>query len=284
MATNIAIVGEPNTGKSWGRTYITHGERCILLNPSSKQSYLKTSEGKVIQPFDIKTNLYSNLAEAVQKTELAGPATLIKAWTTALPSGTFKKENLLGNAQLIRDMNLLPIYGDFISKHLPFIDTIIVPDFTHSISRVLANMEFIERKAGGDAYQKFWELAAEALQNFIIKTERYRDDLIVVTEYHSEFDEHMGGYDIYVPGGKMVKEKFKIPSYYDIMLYTDVKRINEGQDDEYSEYRYVTKPTKKYPFARAMNMFETTFIPNNLQHVMDTTRKTLQLKNQYGTQ
>jgi len=37
---------------------------------------------------------------------------------------------------------------------MPHIKTIIIPDFTHFISAILADRKFIARKAGGEAFQR----------------------------------------------------------------------------------------------------------------------------------
>lgn len=278
MSFKIGIAGLVNSGKSFSRTFIPDGENVFLITPSLKATYIKTTDGKPLQNFNVKTKSYTSIEDAVLKLNAPSRQDLIRTWNRDLPAGSFKKENLLGNIQQIDNLNNLPIYLEFVSKHLPWIHTIILPDFTHHISNVISDPVFIGRKAGGDAFQKFWELAGESLRNFIISNDKYRQDLLIVTEYHAEFNEAMQGYDIYVPAGKMLNEKFKIPSYYDFLFFTDVKTTNEGEEGEKAEYRFVTKPTKKYPQARAMNLFEPTYIPNNLAVVLATVRQHLGLE------
>lgn len=275
MASKIGIAGLPNTGKSFSRRTIKDGENVFILAPSVKATHLKDSKGEQLMPFDIETKTYKSLEEAVTKLNASTPANLLKAWNKSLPVGTFKPENLKGNMQLVTDLKELPIWMEFISKHLTWIHTIIMPDFTHFISLVISDDGFIQRKAGGEAYQRFWELAASALRNFIISIDKYRHDLLVVTEYHAEYSDHLNGFDIFVPAGKMLSEKFLVPSYYDILLFTDVKTENAGDEFEHSEYRFVTKPTTKYPYARSMNLWEDIYIPNDLQEVINRVRNYL---------
>lgn len=272
MASKIGICGLANTGKSYSRRFIKDGENVFILAPSNKATHLKTSGGDPLKPFDITTKNYKTMDQAVTELGLNTVTNVIRAWNKAMPAGTLKPENLKGNMQLITDLKDLPVWLEFISKHMPWIHTLIIPDFTHFISLVISEDAFIQRKAGGEAYQRFWELAASALRNFIISIDKYRHDLLVVTEYHAEYKEDRGIYDIFVPAGKMLSEKFLVPSYYDILLFTDVKIENSGDEMETSEYRFVTKPTSKYPYARAMNLWEEPYIPNNLQDVLDKVR------------
>lgn len=276
MAHKLGIAGLPNSGKSYSRRSIPDGENTFLLMPSYKATHITDTKGAPLRTFDIKTTSFPNKAAYIEKLGLRTEHQLVHYINTKIKPGAIKKENLLGNTQMVSELNDLPIWLRFISDHLPWIHTVIIPDFTHFISRVISTDEFINRKAGGEAFQRFWELAAKALRNFILSIDNYREDLIVVTEYHAEYDENLPGYDIFTPAGKMLKEKFLIPSYYDILLFTDVKTSgDDGLDEEQekSDYRFVTKPTKRYPYARAMNLFESTYIPNDLQEVLTIMRE-----------
>jgi hypothetical protein len=99
-----------------------------------------------------------------------------------------------------------------------------------------------------------------------------RKDLIIVTEYHVELIPETGVYEIFTPGGKMLKEKFLPSSYYDTFLFTDCK-YDENDENGNVEYRYVTRKIKRYPEARSIGNFEDLFIPNDLQMVLTQVRK-----------
>lgn len=283
MAIKFGIVGLPNSGKSFSRRTILDGENTFLLKPSEKASNLKTTNGIALKDFEIQTANHKNVKELLAKMNTNNLVNVVKEWNKKLPPGSFKKENILGNMVLIDKIEDLEVWTDFISIHMPWVHTAFIPDFTHSISKVISDSAFIDRKHGGEAYQRFWELAASALRSFIIKIDSLRKDLIVVNEYHAEFNDNIGGMDVFVPAGKMLQEKFLIPSYYDIMLFTDVRTINEGQDNEKTEYRFVTRPTKRYPYARCMDIFEETYIPNDLQAVLTKIREHLQIPINNGT-
>jgi hypothetical protein len=272
MAYKIGIAGAPNTGKSFSRRTIPDGENVMIIAPSLKASHLTTTAGAPIQPFDIKTAKYTSFAHAIAETKQVNRNFLFKQWNDKLPPGTFHPENILGNYIQIEKVEEIPFVTEFISKHLPWIHTAIFPDFTHFVSTEISEDAFINRKAGGEAFQKFWELAAKLLRKFITEMDKYRRDLLIITEYHAHRDEH-NEWEIFVPAGKMLTEKFLPTSYYDILVYTDVKYPEDETDG--AEYRFVTRPTRSYPSARTMNLYEDTFVDNDLQELMTRVRKKL---------
>jgi len=276
MGHKVGIAGLPNSGKSFSRRTIPDGENSFLLVPSMKATHIKDSKGVPLKPFNVQTASFKDIEAAIAASpDVNNVHQMISKWNVKLPIGSFKQENLTGNIQLLENLADLPTWLKFISKHLPWVHTVLIPDFGHYIGRVISDDAFIQRKAGGEAYQRFWELAAHALKNFVIVVDSLRHDLVVVTEYHSVFDEALGGYDIFVPAGKMLSDKFLIPSYYDILVFTDVKINNEGEDNENAEYRFVTRPTRRYPYARTMNLYESTYVPNDLQELLNRTREYL---------
>ena len=107
------------------------------------------------------------------------------------------------------------------------------------------------------------------MEGIILSIDNLRDDLIVVTEYHSGYNEVSDSWEIFVPGGKMLQQAFKLDSYYDYMLYTHVEKKDDGT---VSSYNFVTRKWDKYN-ARCAEIFKDTLIPNNLQTVLDLIRK-----------
>lgn len=290
MASKIAIVGDVNSGKSWSRRYIENGENTFLLHPSQKLNYLTKSDGSPVETF-----LYTPAS--------AGGRAKIQNWEDVLALPTFKMVNrpaeaiaaldrefskydrkmirqsltpdvLSGNTMLVnKDIKDAAIFMGFISRWMPWIKTIIIPDFTHFISAVVSDDEFISRRIGNEAYQKFWELSADLLRTFILSIDDLRDDLIVVIEFHTSWDEKRGRYELFVPAGQMLKEKFKPDSYFDVMLFTDVLGMTDDKGEEQSVYRFVTRRTTLYPQARSSDIFDTLYIPNNLANVLELYRQ-----------
>jgi hypothetical protein len=268
MAYRIGIVGFENTGKSFSRRKIRDGENVLILAPSFKSTWLRDSQDKPCKSLEVIGKNFKNFEEAKKYLNVPTNSHVIKALSQQPP--TLKRENMPGSIAVVKDIQHLPLWLNFVSSHMPWIHTVILPDFTHFISEIISKKTFIERKQGGDAYQRFWELAGDALQSFILATDSLRPDLFVVTEYHAELNEALGSTHIFSSGGKMLNEKFKPASYYDVMLYTHTIFNDEG---EIERYCFVTRPTKLYPQARCLDLFKDTYIENDLQIVLDKVRE-----------
>lgn len=266
MAQKIGIVGDYNTGKSFSRRFIKKGEEVFVLAPSGKSRHVTTSDGKQLKKLDIKYKEFNSLKELQAKLNVATVHDLIPTLLTKKPT----EFEITGNWTLC-SLHNIQNYLELIDKYMPNIKTIIIPDFTHFLSAIMANKSFISRKAGGEAFQRFWELAGDTLEKLITSIDELREDLIVITEYHCEYDEVDDDWKLFVPGGKMLNDKFKLASYYDFMLYTYVNKGDEGIVTADS-YKFVTKRWKQYP-ARFSELFEETLIPNNLQVVLDKFRE-----------
>lgn len=266
MAEKIGIVGDFNTGKSFSRKFIKDGENTFVLAPSGKSRHVTTSDGKPIKKLDIKYQEYNTLKELQVKMGTPTVHQLIPTFLKKQPS----EFEITGNWTLC-DLYSIEYYLELVDKFMPHIKTLIIPDFTHFLSAIMANKAFISRKSGGEAFQRFWELAGDTLEKLIISIDNLREDLVVITEYHCEYNEVSDTWDLFVPGGKMLQEKFKLPSYYDFMLYTHVNKDDDGIVTPDS-YKFVTKRWKQYP-ARFSELFEETLIPNNLQLVLDKFRE-----------
>ena len=271
MGIRLGIAGPVNSGKSFGRRTIPDGENVMVLAPSMKATHLRTSSGKPSGYFKMsKKRADGTIANEKELYAAAGVANrleLLHKINNEKQPGTwdFIYE---GSIALIHSLAELPIWMKFINLHMPKIHTVIQPDFTHYISNYISGKQFINRKAGGEAYQRFWELAGESLENFILLTDHLREELVVITEYHAEFTVEKGEFELYVPAGKMMTEKFKPESYYDIFLYTDVLYAENG---DAVSYDFITRKNKKYPDARAMELFEPR-ISNDWQPILNKVR------------
>jgi hypothetical protein len=304
MGMRVGIAGSQNTGKSYGRRYIWDGENVMIIQPSVKTPHLfqsipgtktipspeeidkliATGKRKVVKRFDVVSpeGKYTGVQDALERLAPQGMPKTLHAWLSGIDEkkkpGYFGKTNdearkyLTGNIILCEKLEQLQFFIFFVNKWMPWIHTIILPDFTHFISEKITSQEFINRKIGGEQYAKYLDLAAEALRSFITASDKLREDLVVVTEYHVEWLPDLGEYEVFLPGGKMIKEKFLPTSYYDTFLFTDCK-YPENEENEEVEYRYVTRKTRKYPEARTIGGFEDLYIPNNLQEVLTKLRE-----------
>lgn len=156
-------MGPVNTGKSFSRRTIEKGENVFVIQPSMKASHLLrsgTDPRKPIGPFDVHTKKFASLREAKKNLGATTDTQVIDLWNRKLEPGTLKPENVLGNVQLVKDLTQLPIWLKFVDIHMPWIDTVVLADFTHFISEVISDKGFIERKHGGEAYQRLKFIAA----------------------------------------------------------------------------------------------------------------------------
>jgi hypothetical protein len=296
MGQRLGLAGFQNTGKSFTRRYIPDGENVIVIQPSRKASYLftgpkgvenftteqideaiKTGKRRMLGTFDLVSpeGKFKNLQQAAAGLKDSGPHTdQFDALRTLLKykkAGYFKPEHLKGNVIFAPQFEDLQTSLQFVDKLLPWVHTVILPDFTHFITERITSQNFLNQKFGNEAFSRYLEAAAESFRSFIRESDHLRENLIVVTEYHIEENKELGRFEIFVPGGKMVKEKFLPSSYYDFFLFTDVKH-DEMDEEANPEYRYVTRTTKRYPEARSMGLFESLFVPNNLQDVLTKLR------------
>jgi hypothetical protein len=283
MGFRIGIMGPPNSGKSYSRRTIPDGENVLVIAASFKTTYLTTTEGKPVKPLNIITKAASGWQAHKEFYKVSSETAIIRHLTDKISRGKFRRENLPGNMVVVRNVGDLSFWLYFIDKHMPWIHTIVIPDFTHYISEAISRRDFIERKAGGDAYQRFWELAADALRGFILASDNIRHETIVVTEYHAEYDEIKEQYCVFTSAGKMLTEKFLPTSYYDIMFCTHTVIDETSTAQEIKDFKFVTRPTKQYRDARALGLFDELYIDNDLEAILGKVREHLGLeKPQYN--
>lgn len=263
MAFRIGLAGPPNSGKSYSRKFIKNGEECFILAPSRKSFYLKKKDGNPLDKIKINGQEIQNILPTFGNS-------LTRLFQNAIISP--KIETVDGNWIICKELQAAEEIMKFISAKMPQIKNVIIPDFTHYISAVLKDRSFIQRKSGGDAYQRFWELAGDIMNSFFTVIDDLREDLVVITEYHVEYSEVKEVFEIFTPGGKMLNEKFLAESYYDYMFYSHVEVDPETGKVPKDGYKFVTERWGKYN-ARSKGIFPDTLIPNNLQTVIDAVRK-----------
>jgi hypothetical protein len=294
MGELLGIAGFQNTGKSYSRRYIPDGHNCVVIQPSVKTSYLytgpkdeaiKNGTRKLIGDFEAKSpeGKFKTLKEGAPMLKNAGPHTnefdVMAILTHHKQPGYFAPEHFAGNIIYAPEFHQLVIATNFVNKLMPWIHTIIFPDFTHFITEKITSNEFINRKYGNEAFAKYNEMAADAFRGFIKSAHTLRKDLVVVTEYHAEWVADKSRYELFLPGGQQMKNKFLPASYYDMLLFTEIK-YNEMDDEAPPEYNYITRATPSYPEARSGGAYDTLRVPNNLHDALTQLRKqkNIQLK------
>lgn len=271
MARRIGVMGLPNTGKSFSRTYIQNSEDCFVITPSDKDPYLR-KDGKPVEELKILINgkCYKEVAKDNKQT----PEVLIKGIVNKATPPEWKIE-ITGNYAFVADLNFIGVYIGFIAEIMPNIKNLFIADFTHIISEVVTSSKFMKRSSGGEAFARYTDLAADSLNNVFKSIGGLRGDLLVFTEFHTQMGDE-GFYKIFLPAGKMLSDKFLPESYFDIMLCTTVLPYSETIDDEAERYKFIVNKQEPYD-ARSANLFgdlaNKGMIPNNMDIVLERIRK-----------
>lgn len=277
MATKIGLVGPPNSGKSYSRRHLK-GEEVFLLMPSDKLPHLTLTGGAPLKratyslpntkttekTLEVLNSVYDNKYK-LRKYMLPHYQDLLKSHGDRL-----KGLKVEGDYEVIKHLQYLEAYLWYISDNMPEKKIVFLPDFTHYISEIISKKSFIDQKSGGQAFQRFWELAGQTLNAFFTQVDEMRDDLFLITEFHSEYEEVEEQFKIFVPAGKMLSEKFKPESYYDDLYFTHTLK-NEDTNEVANWVFYVNK----YGPFNARNGWgcKDLYLPNDLNPIISKIRK-----------
>lgn len=273
MAFRAGITGLPNSGKSWAwKTYV--GDSLFAICPSAKILHSRTSEGKVISSYPLTIN-GKTVLEIARQNKLANIHDVVKGIVDKDVSPD--KVEAKGHYVVCSDINYVFYYKMFVDRYMPKITEILNPDFTHYVSYIIQTPEFQRRKSGGEAFARFWELAADTLRNVILSSDQLRGDILDFTEFHSQWNDEIGQFEIYTPAGNMLVDKFKPETYFDLMLYSYVLPY-EVEQDETKRFKFMTIKKEGYD-GRSMGLFsnesEAGLIPNDMNLVMSKLREYL---------
>jgi hypothetical protein len=279
MGIRVGLLGAPNTGKSFGRSYL-NGEDCFAILPSTKEPYLYKKGTYPDNPKLVDKLVF--FTEKNPTTEsVAGHASI--GWNAqskdtpevAIMKRILKKPSLAdtikfsGNYYVASTMLDIPVVAEFIEKFTP-IRVIIIADFTHFLTNIMGTESF----QNSSGYGKFVKVAIQTLNIFFTESiDKMDEDMIVITEYHLEEREGKAT-GIFVPSGKMLKDHFKPESYFDILLGSQwISPEVDPTLKKNERYVYLTERTVDFEYVRDLGMFEESKIPNNLQLVIDKIRQ-----------
>jgi len=284
MATRLAIMGLPNSGKSYSRTYLPKGEESFVINPSIKETHLFTSQKNEhgfripVDELDMSIQAKVGLKAIAENIKVDTYHEVIHAFSQRnLPDGTV----ITGNYAMVPDLKWVESYLRFIDRHMPHIKNIFIADFTHFLSNVVSSKEFKRQgQSGSGAFERYWDLAANSLNHLIRSSDILtRKELIVAIEFHSEYDEKDDVYKIKVPAGKMLTEKYLPESYFDYMVHTHVVPY-DGVLTEEERFKFVVIKRDRYD-GRMANIFKDAavdgMIPNNMNLLLTRLRAYLNI-------
>lgn len=275
MAFRVGITGLPNTGKSFGwSTY--KGDDVFAICPSSKIIHVRKADNKLLSPVNVAVaGLGDSNTEIMQKKGFVTEGQLLAALSES--PFTPAQVKVTGDYVICSEIKYVAGIKKFVDKYMPEKKIIVTTDFTHFINYIMHSSEFRNRKAGGEAFQRFWDMAADMLGNVIISSDSLKNVQLDFTEFHSEYNSDLGQFEIYTSGGKMLTEKFKPESYFDIMLYSYVVPY-EVEKDETKRFKYITIKKDGYD-GRGLGLFSDVnvdgAIPNDMSLVIERLRKYL---------
>ena len=156
-------------------------------------------------------------------------------------------------------------YRDFHASLLPNIDkikNIVITDGTYIIRQEyfkLANQK------GYDKYTGF----AVHMQQVLKAIQECRDDMKVFMEYHVENVVTDSGVTEYKPStvGKLLDSQYNILENVDIVLFTNPQYIDKNIEYVFVTNRSIDRNGAEIPAKSPMGMFDSLFIPNDLDLV-----------------
>lgn len=254
----VGILGDSNTGKSFSWAFYDRPDEVFSICPTTKIETL----GAISHPdFNIQDLNISYDGKDMGNTILhfqkeyngaPGLVKLINHMVNTPSLASDPKMKVTGHVQMVSNINSVSMMKRLVSMYMPEKRIILTHDFGHYLNYIMQSSEFRARKAGDQAYARFWDMASDALEQIFFSPNSLRYGMIDVTEFHVQLDADMGKYDIFAPGGKMLQDKFKGKSYFDIALFSRVIPFEE-QAVQKERYKFVAVQ-KDYFDGRDLNL------------------------------
>ena len=178
----------------------------------------------------------------------------------AIPMRGFKKhykelskDGTTGNYYKTHDSKTIIQILNLVDKKRPDIKNIVLDDYQY-----LMSFEFFER-ADEKGFDKFSSIGKNGAQP-LIKASQLRDDLTVfVMNHEEEVSENFKPLRQMKTIGRMVSEKLTMEGLFTVVLFTEVKKKEDGS----MQYGFVTNTDGTTTAKSPEGMFEM-FIPNDL--------------------
>lgn len=185
-----------------------------------------------------------------------------KGWKTKYPK--LSKDNPKGRLSTVSTPTGIIKAMDYVNKDRPEIKTLIVDDWQY-----MSAFEYFDR-ADEKGYEKFTEIG-KWLAQVAKKPIELRDDLFIFFFTHAEESQDRRGTRKTKAKtiGKMVDEKLTLEGLFSIVLYTKVKRDEEGK----LKYVFETVNDGSNTCKSPMGMFESEEIDNDLQDVIEAIKE-----------
>jgi hypothetical protein len=232
--TQIAIVGEPGTGKSYA-----------LRNLDPATTFIITPNPKHL-PFKGASNKY----KACNKNNPNGN----RAYCRLLVGEKNKKGEFISKG--------LVNWIEYINEKRPEIKTVIIEDITHFFHAKTMNERFMSNADWGK-----WNIFASDVFAGIINPELYREGLQVVHIYHSEIVERNGKQLLRIlTQGKLLNRNVLPSSYYTYMVHSQCRDIDEFPNPE-DQYKFLSNGDGTHDCKTPFGLFDTLYINNDVDMI-----------------
>jgi len=181
-----------------------------------------------------------------------------KGWRAKYTAWT--RENPMGNLYTSSKASEILACMDYINSKRPEIKNIVIEDLIYIMS-----LELFDR-AKETGYAKFTD-AAVNIKNVAERPKNYREDLILFYITHPDTTTDIEGNKVIKSkmGGRMIESQLNFEGLFDKVLYCRPRKTK----DKGLEFGFETKTDGITPTKTPMEMFEDSFIPNDLQLVRD---------------
>jgi hypothetical protein len=169
------------------------------------------------------------------------------------------KENLKGNMSTVYSAQGIMKCMQHVSEKMPHIKVLIIDDF-----QFMSSFEYFER-ANEKGYEKFTQIATN-LASVAKMPINLREDLYIFFMTHSEEIDINGVKFVKAKTvGKMIDNSLTLEALFSTVLFC----TNKKQDDGTIKYGFSTQTDGANTCKSPMDMFDDSFIPNDIKYVLD---------------
>jgi len=179
------------------------------------------------------------------------------------------KAEKTGNLIKTDELQKLPAIIRHIDEERPEIKYLIIDDFTHFFNARTQSNDFRSKTAGGAAFKKYADLAADTFAGLFKRELELRDDLTIIHHFHVENGEDVNGAmrQLLKTPGKLLDREIDVPSYYTYLLFTLVLNVKEAETNS-DRYKYLTNDDGVRPAKTPMGCFDELLVPNDMAEVI----------------
>lgn len=169
------------------------------------------------------------------------------------------KENTKGNMSNVCSANGIIKCMKHVNDNMPHIKNLIIDDWQY-----MSAFEYFDR-AHEKGYDKFTQIATNLASVARMPTQM-RDDMYVFFMTHSEEVDINGVKFVKAKTvGKMIDNSLTLEGLFSTVLFGVVKKLEDGS----IKYGFETQTNGENSCKSPMGMFDESFIPNDLQYVID---------------